>query len=300
MMVALGGPLRIPHLLPNGPNFFVAYQWTRNADAANQTGLVPTTDERSGNLAGLLNAQGQPVTIYNPATGLPVTGIIPVSAQATALLNLYPQPLPSLAGNSRYNYQAEVLNDAHVDTLQSRLNKTIGHRDQLYGGFGFRSSRANTTNLFDFVDTTNSLGIDANVNWSHRFHHQIFALLGYHFTRMRTEVQPEFANRKNVSGLAGIGGNDTDPADWGPPGLVFSSIAGLGDANSVQPQSHGRGLTQRDEHAQARREPADRTWRIFCSAFPTPARWPTATPTSTSGSRCTTRSLPTIGGYCRN
>lgn len=95
MMLALGGPLRIPHLLPNGPNFFVAYQWTRNADAANQTGLVPTTDERGGNLAGLLNAQGQPVTIYNPSTGLLYTGNIPVSAQATALLNLYPLPLPS-------------------------------------------------------------------------------------------------------------------------------------------------------------------------------------------------------------
>ena len=156
MMVALGGPLRIPHLLPNGPNFFVAYQWTRNADAANQTGLVPTTDERSGNLAGLLNAQGQPVTIYNPATGLPVTGIIPVSAQATALLNLYPQPLPSLAGNSRYNYQAEVLNDAHVDALQSRLNKTIGHRDQLYGGFGFRTAGHQTcsSNSYPTPDRT--------------------------------------------------------------------------------------------------------------------------------------------------
>jgi hypothetical protein len=232
MMLALGGPLRIPRLLPNGPNFFVAYQWTRNADAANQTGLVPTISERSGNLAGLLNAQGQPVTIYNPATGLPFTGNIPVSAQATALLNLYPLPLPNLAGNSRYNYQAEVLNDTHVDALQSRLNKTIGRRDQVYGGFGFRSSRANSTNLFHFVDDTSTLGIDANVNWSHRFHHQIFALLGYHYTRMRTEVQPEFANRKDVSGLAGIGGNDTDPADWGPPSLVFSSIAGLGDANS--------------------------------------------------------------------
>ena len=70
-MVTVGGPLRIPRLLPFGPNFYVSYQWTRNADAANQTGLVPDADERSGNLSGLLNAQGQPVTIYNPATGLP-------------------------------------------------------------------------------------------------------------------------------------------------------------------------------------------------------------------------------------
>jgi hypothetical protein len=98
-IVTLGGPLRIPRLMPIGPNFFVAYQWTRSADAANQTGLVPTEDERSGNLSGLLNAQGQPVTIYDPNTGLQFAGNIPVSSQSVALLNLYPQP--NMVGNSR-------------------------------------------------------------------------------------------------------------------------------------------------------------------------------------------------------
>lgn len=231
-VLTLGGPLRIPRLMPIGPNFFVAYQWTRNADAANQTGLVPDAAERSGNLSSLLNAQGQPLTIYNPATGLPFTGNIPVSAQAAALLNLYPEP--NLTGNSRYNYQAEVLNNSHADALQSRLNKTIGHRDQLNGGFGFRSSRGDSTNLFGFVDATNTLGIDTNVNWSHRYRHQTFVLLGYHLTRLRTEVRPAFAGRMNVSGNAGIGGNDQDATDWGPPGLTFSSgIAALSDGNSA-------------------------------------------------------------------
>ena len=231
-VITLGGPLRIPRLLPIGPNFFVAYQWTRNSDAANQTGLVPDALERSGNLYGLLNSQGQPVTIYNPATGLPFTGNIPVSSQAAALLNLYPQP--NLTGSSRYNYQAEVLNNTHTDALQSRLNKTIGHRDQLYGGFGFRSSRADSTNLFGFVDDTSSLGIDTNVNWSHRYLHQTFVLLGYHLTRLRTDVRPAFANRENISGNAGIGGNDQTATNWGPPGLTFSSgITALSDAISA-------------------------------------------------------------------
>ena len=231
-VVTLGGPLRIPRLMPFGPNFFVAYQWTRNADAANQTGLVPSTAERGGDLSGLLNAQGQPVAIYNPSTGLPFTSSIPVSAQAAALLNLYPQP--NLAGNSRYNYQTEVLNDTHADALQSRLNKSIGRRDQLYGGFGFRSSRAAGTNLFGIVDTTDTFGIDTNMNWSHRYRHQTFVLLGYHLTRLRTNVRPEFAGHTNISANAGVGGNDQDATDWGPPSLEFSSgITGLGDANSA-------------------------------------------------------------------
>ena len=231
-MFALGGPLRIPRLMPIGPNFFVNYAWTRNTDATLQTGLVPDAAERAGDLSGLLNAQGQPVTIYNPATGQPFTGNLPVSSQAAALLNLY--PLPNLAGNSRYNYQAEVLNETHSDALQSRLMKNIGRRDQLYGGFGFKSTRANSTDLFGFTDTSNSLGIDANVNWSHRYRHQTFVLLGYHLTRLRTEVRPEFEGQKNISGMAGIGGNDQDATNWGPPNLLFSSgIVGLGDGNSA-------------------------------------------------------------------
>jgi hypothetical protein len=235
-LITLGGPLRIPHLMPWGPNFFVGYQWTHNADADNQTGLVPEAEERAGNLSGLTNAQGQPLTIYNPSTGLPYTwtptNSITVSPQAAALLDLY--PTPNVTGSSLYNYQAEVLNDTHADALQSRLNKTLGRRDQVYGGFGFRSTRANSTNLFGFVDDTNTLGLDTSINWSHRLHRQIFALLGYHFTRMRTEVLPEFANREDVSGLAGITGNDSSPADWGPPSLQFSTsgVYPLSDANS--------------------------------------------------------------------
>ena len=70
-IVSFGGPIKIPHVLPRGPNFFVGYQWTRDHTAAIVSGIVPTGAERAGNLAGLLNALGQPVTVYNPATGLP-------------------------------------------------------------------------------------------------------------------------------------------------------------------------------------------------------------------------------------
>ncbi len=231
-IATLGGPLWIPHLMPRGPNFFVSYQWTRNATAANETGLVPTAEERSGDLSGLTNAQGQPVTIYEPATGLPFPGNIPVSAQAVALLNLY--PLPNVTGNTRYNFQAGVLNNTHTDALQSRLMKAIGRRDQLYGGFGFMSTREDTTSLFGFVDATSSFGIDTNVNWSHRYRHQTFVLTTYHLTRLRTAVQPMFEGEQNISAMAGIGGNNQDPQNWGPPSLMFSSgFTGLGDGNSA-------------------------------------------------------------------
>jgi hypothetical protein len=86
-VAALQGPFKIPHLLPRGPNFFLAYVWTRNSSSQILTGLVPTQAEQSGNLAGLTNALGQPVTIHEPGTSTPYTNNqVPVSAQAAYLL----------------------------------------------------------------------------------------------------------------------------------------------------------------------------------------------------------------------
>ena len=48
MVATFGGPIRIPPLFYHGPNFSVAYQWTRNGSASTGTGLMPTTAERNG------------------------------------------------------------------------------------------------------------------------------------------------------------------------------------------------------------------------------------------------------------
>jgi len=200
MGINLGGPLKIPHLFYHGPNFFVNYNWTRNSDVATQTGLVP-------GITAPLNPQAY-------------------------LLSLYPQP--NVTGVIGYNYQTEVLNQSHADALQSRLNKTIGRRDYVYGGFGFMSTRAGNENLFGFLDTTDTLGMEANANWSHNFRFPVRMLAGYKFSRQRTTVLPAFANRSNISFNAGINGNDQDAADWGPPELVFSSgIFSLSDGLSA-------------------------------------------------------------------
>ena len=145
-IATLGGPLRIPHLLPRGPTFFIAYEWTRNRTAEDESGLVPTEAERGGDLSNLLNPLGQPVVVYNPTTHSPFPGnVVPVSAQAQSLLQLY--PTPNISGNSFYNYQIPVLNSSHQDSLLSHLDKTLGHRDEVYGGFNFQSTRASNANL---------------------------------------------------------------------------------------------------------------------------------------------------------
>jgi hypothetical protein len=100
---AFGGPIKIPHFIRNGPNFFINYQWTRNRNASTGTGLMPDAAERLGDFSQVLNAQGQPAQLIDPATGLPIPGNkIPqsqISPQALALLNYY--PLPNFPGGTR-------------------------------------------------------------------------------------------------------------------------------------------------------------------------------------------------------
>lgn len=127
-----------------------------------------------------------------------------------------------------------IVSNTHQDVLQTHLDKTIGHKDLVYGGFASQSGRSNSANIFGFVDTTDTLGLNASINWTHRFTSHFFANLGYRFSRLRTDITPNFENRKDVEGQAAITGYDQDPTQWGPPSLQFSSgISGLSDAQSA-------------------------------------------------------------------
>ena len=233
----IGGPLQIPHLFKNGPFFFVGYQWTRNSSAVTQPGLVPTALERQGILS---------TPVIDPQNGKPfANNTIPdfrISPQAKALLKLY--PTANLSGNPRYNYQIPLLNPNHTDALQLRLQRSVGRTNQLFGSFAFQSARSGSTNLFGFADQTSAMGLNTQMNWTHRISQQWFLTAGYQFSRLATHVAPFFANRENISGEAGIQGNNQDATNWGPPALSFSSgIAGVSDTQSSFNRNQVSGLS---------------------------------------------------------
>src|SRR5579871_857577 len=74
---SIGGPLNIPKIYHGGAKtfFFVNYNGRRGENPFDQFSTVPTLLERQGNFSqatyttGAL--KGQPVTIVNPATGIP-------------------------------------------------------------------------------------------------------------------------------------------------------------------------------------------------------------------------------------
>lgn len=217
---AFGGPLQIPHLIRNGSGgqFFINYQWIRNRTANLTPGLVPTAMDREGIIPGL--------------------GTFPIVPQARALLNLY--PLPNFTGGNGFNYQVALPGHTHVDSLQTRYNRTIGRKNFFAAQFALQSNRSDTTNIFNFLDTSRYFALNGNLNWRHSFSPRFFTTFGVTFNRYLGQVKPFFSNRENVSGNAGIEGNNQSPINWGPPTLNFASgISSLTDqiASHFRPQT---------------------------------------------------------------
>jgi hypothetical protein len=216
--ISVNGPLQIPGLFRMG-QFTLSYNRTQNRNASVQTAQMPTIAERAGDFSADTSA------VVDPSTGMPFSGNrIPesrISPQAGALVSLF--PLPNFEGATRYNYQVPVVGVTHGDNIQLGItNIRIGRADQLSGSGGFSSSRSDDPDLFGFTDTRNSSGVNANVAWTHRFTPRISANIRYTFNRSVSTSLPYFGNTQDVSGVAGITGNDRDPRNWGPPGLSFA------------------------------------------------------------------------------
>jgi trimeric autotransporter adhesin len=233
-IASFNGPIRIPHIIQNGPVLFVTYQWMRNHTATTSPYLVPTEAQRSGDFSSVS-------PIYDPTNGAPFPGNqIPstrFSPQALALLKYY--PLPNFNPTAQYNYQIPIEGETHQDSLQTRLNKNIGNKNQVYGMFAMQRTAVDTPNQFGFLDKTHSLGTSSQVNWAHRLSPRTFIHFQAQYNRIATDLTPNFSNKENVSGNAGITGNNQEPINWGPPYLTFGSgITGLTDgvASSVHNQ----------------------------------------------------------------
>lgn len=226
------GPLRIPRLLPNrGPNLFLGYQRTTDDRATTASQRVPTVLERNGDFSQTVDGLGRPIIVTDPLTGQPfANNTIPrdrISPEAAALLAYYPRP--TLTSNERLNYQAPILSAIRQDSFQSRVTQIVNQRNQIFGSGSYLRNTVNSTSLFAFVDRTQTASTDVAVNWNRRVSQFLQMRTRYQFTKQSTSTTPFFANRINVSGEAGITGNNQEPINWGPPSLSFASVAGLSD-----------------------------------------------------------------------
>jgi hypothetical protein len=136
---SLGGPVLLPHLY-NGHGktfFFVDYEANRRSYAALEQYLVPSAEDRTGNLADL---------------GGPVIPAGEIDGTAKALLAYY--PLPDVAGQSGYNYENYQPTPSRTDGVDLRVDQNLGSRHSLYARFSRKNIASDFANplLPDDVD----------------------------------------------------------------------------------------------------------------------------------------------------
>jgi hypothetical protein len=132
--------------------WFVSWESFRLRQGQVFTTNVPTAGERNGDFTALTDQAGNPITIYDPATTDPTTGIrqefpthnvIPLSEQdatSRALLNLFPKP----TGPGIYNnYVVATSAGGNHNQAVFRIDQNVTQNQRLF----FRFSYWNLLNL---------------------------------------------------------------------------------------------------------------------------------------------------------
>jgi hypothetical protein len=153
---SLSGPVTIPHLY-NGRDktfFFVDYEGNRRSTSTPEFLVVPTTQQRAGDLTGLPigNSSGMltnPVPAGSTCAGTSfANNVIPtrcINPVAQSLLNnYYPLPTPGLTG--AFNYQALVPIPGNSNGFDARIDQNINSKQQVYARISWKNLLTNAYN----------------------------------------------------------------------------------------------------------------------------------------------------------
>jgi len=156
--LSIGGPVRLPHY--NGKDrtfFFGVYEGLRWIAAAPAIASLPTLLQRSGNFSQTLAQNGQPITIYDPASTAPNPSnpsafirtafpgnIIPtnrINPVAAALLPYIPLPnTPGTPITGLNNFSSAFPNDINKNEGSFRIDHSISDNKKLFGRFSLNNT----------------------------------------------------------------------------------------------------------------------------------------------------------------
>jgi hypothetical protein len=155
---SLGGPIKKDRTF-----FFADFEKVRDDEPINIVATVPTANERVGNFSGTQNAIYDPLQIVcssssaNPtcvrpqvqSSGqlnvIPQTEIDPIGQ---AIINLYPMPTPSLAGQEFNNFRLNTLSHGPDDQFDIKIDHQISKNQRINGRYSRLGSNFSTPTIF--------------------------------------------------------------------------------------------------------------------------------------------------------
>lgn len=162
---SIGGPVFLPRLGSGGPAFYngkdrtffwLASEGYRMQSFLTETFTVPTALERQGDFSKTRDSRGNPVTIFDPATGRPFPGNViprerwdPVGAN---LIQYFPQPTgagdPASGLN---NYTATSVLSDRADQVTLKIDHAISEKYKLSGMYAHYGSREPVADYYKLV-----------------------------------------------------------------------------------------------------------------------------------------------------
>ncbi|HVW76190.1 MAG TPA: TonB-dependent receptor [Alloacidobacterium sp.] len=185
---SIGGPLSIPKVYnaKNRTFFFLNLEWDPQSTPSLITGSVPTPAMRTGDFSGLVDQNGNKITIYDPNTTILVPGtantwtrspfpgnIIPADRMNNPIvqnvLSYYPLPNTTGVEGIYNNYVITRTRKTSQDTFLARVDQNFGNSNKFFVSVG-RHAYTGVTPLvniaFPQTDTNGNPGGATNTAWT--------------------------------------------------------------------------------------------------------------------------------------
>jgi len=231
-----------------GSAFFLDFNVRRGETIESRYASVPTALERQGDFSKTVNRSGPlagtPITLYDPTTGLPLSGALLPSLDSTSVAMLSFIPLP--------NRDDPVLNFLNQETLgssenrfSSRLMFGLSDSQRLAASYSFSSGKGDRFNVFpDLPGQSERLGQNLSVNWNSTFRPGLVNSLRIDWNRNRNQQANAFGLKEDIAAELGIANTSRAPIDYGLPTVQLTNLTSLDDGSSSKTVREKNGFNE--------------------------------------------------------
>jgi hypothetical protein len=241
----VGGPIR-----PDKTFFFFGYEGSRRRDGQTRTLTVPTALQKAGDFSQTLNAQGNVIPVYDPATTvnqggrfvrqpfagnrIPTDRLDPVALNVVKFYPLPNKPPDNVAGAN--NFRSNYVSTLTRDNFNVKVDHNIGASHRLTGRYLYNSDDVGNTSVFPepAADTLNETK-----------RHQQYWYGAWNYTLSPTVLNDfrfTYSNRINHARSPSVGGNWVSQIgiqgvkDFAFPQMNASGVTGLGSGAQERAQ----------------------------------------------------------------